>query len=108
MTTYWLSFADEKEFAGVIVVDVGPGDLEEDEAARAKLVAKDARWLKADAGVLAAIGKTIRMGINPGEEYSVLGARVPGDRDVPGEYKNRLLDESEADRAARALDRKKG
>jgi hypothetical protein len=78
--TYWLSFANEKEFGGVIIVDVdGPF------------------------GILAAIRKTIEMGINPGPGYSVKGMQVPGDA-APANFKNRLLDAAEVRRLEGGLE----
>ena len=72
-TTYWLSFANEKEFGGAIVVDVEPETF------------------------VAAVRKTIEMGINPGPGYSVQGKRLPPD-EIPAEFKNRLLGEAEVRR----------
>jgi hypothetical protein len=101
MTAYWLSFANEKKFGGVIIVDVEPGDVKEDdvkwaEMARYGPISQEEKQL-----YFAALRKTIRMGINPGRQYSVQGMRVPGE--VPEGFKNRLLGKSEAKKAERAV-----
>jgi len=79
-TTYWLSFADEEEeFGGVIVVDVEEGNLGNEK------------------GFIDAISLTIEMGINPGPGYSVQVTRLPPD-EIPAAFKNRLLGEEEVRR----------
>ena len=103
MVTYWLSFANEKKFGGAIVVDVEPGDVKEDDVKWAEMARYGPISQEEKQWYFAALRKTIRMGINPGPQYSVQGRRLPGDRDVPEEFKNRLLGKREAEKAERAL-----
>jgi len=86
-TTYWLSFAKEKEFGGAIVVDVEPEEVELEITG-----GSDTEKM-----FVAAVRKTIEMGINPGPGYSVQGKRLPPD-EIPAEFKNRLLGEAEVRR----------
>jgi hypothetical protein len=69
---FWLSFANEECFGGVVVVDLAESEIGE------------------DIPVLAAVKKTIERGMNPGPGYSVQCQRLPAD-EIPPRYKNRLL-----------------
>jgi hypothetical protein len=80
--TYWLSFANEHEFGGVVVVDLCRDEIGNEKP------------------IIAALYKTMDLGIDPGTHYEVQGQRVPPG-EIPDAYKNRLLDEAELDRLMR-------
>jgi len=82
--TFWISFANEHEFGGVNIID-----LSEDEIG-------DEKW------ILAAVDKTIALGINPGPDYAVQGQRLPTYHTIPARFKNRLLNKADADEAQSA------
>jgi hypothetical protein len=79
--TFWLSFANEYEFGGVNIIDLSEDEIGEE------------KW------ICAAIDKTIALGINPGPDYSVRGQRVPAHHAIPTRFKNRLLNEEDAQEA---------
>jgi hypothetical protein len=79
----WLSFADDKGFRGIAIVDLDGGPFNKEEA------------------VVAAISKTISLGINPGPDTSVLGSVIPPEDHIPDKFRNRLLSEFEAEQVRR-------
>ena len=82
--TFWLSFANEERFGGVVIVDMQEDELKGfDEGSR----------------IVPVTAKTIKLGINPGGEYDVLMYAVPPSRHIPEHYKHRILDHAEADKA---------
>jgi len=81
--TVWLSFADENRFRGVTIVDVTKSEINRE----------GGKW------IMAAIEKTIALGINPGPDTSVLGRKIPQEDNIPETLKNRLLNEAEANKA---------
>jgi hypothetical protein len=76
--SYWLSFANAHGFGGVVIVDLD-------------LSGKS----KADK-ILAAVSKTIELGVNPGPQYSVQMQTLPV-TEISDRYKNRLLTAAEVD-----------
>jgi hypothetical protein len=83
-TTYWLSFANDHEFGGVVVVDLCHDEIGN------------------EGPFMAALYKTMDLGIDPGTHYEVQGQRLPPG-EIPDAYKNRLLlDKTELDRLMRS------
>jgi hypothetical protein len=77
--TYWLSFANEDEFGGVVIVDLSDIEI------------GSRSWIEA------AVRKTTDLGVNPGTKYSVRGQRLRPPDAIPDHFKNRLLSEAEVD-----------
>jgi hypothetical protein len=96
METVWLSFANEKEFGGLIVVDVEWSEVAGAGLDWAEIAEKEGLALPSDQQKLffVAVRKTIEMGINPGPDYSVK-VGLGGGKEVPADFKNRLLNETE-------------
>jgi hypothetical protein len=78
LKTFWLSFANENEFGGVVVVDVRKDEI------------------SAQRAFFAAIEKSIRLKINPGPDYDVHGHEIPPDV-ISQQFKHRLLSRAEVD-----------
>lgn len=76
--TFWLSFADENQFAGVVIVDL------------------DAEEIGAERPFFAAIRKSIKLKINPGPDYSVQGHELPPN-EISEQFKNRLLAQADVE-----------
>ena len=74
LRTFWLSFANEDEFGGVVVVDLCRYEIDPDD----------------EGPVFSAVHKSIRLGLNPGQNYSVQGQELPPD-EIPAQFKHRLL-----------------
>jgi hypothetical protein len=72
--TFWLSFANEDGFGGVVIIDLD-----------GTKISLDDKWM------MPAIRKSIDLGINPGPKYAVQGHELPPD-EIPERFKHRLLD----------------
>jgi hypothetical protein len=99
--TVWLVFADQNRFAGVAIVDIGPDEIDRLKA-RSPYVPHLSHSPDGSAALfLAAIGKTIELGINPGD-FSARGQEIPQQDYIPAEFKNRLLFDADVKRLFQA------
>jgi hypothetical protein len=78
LKTFWLSFANENEFGGVVIVDLRRDEIGTERA------------------ILAAVKKSIRLKANPGPDYSIQAHEIPPD-EIPEQFKHRLLSRAEVD-----------
>lgn len=88
--TVWLVFADQNRFAGVAIVDISPDEIESLKSKAPYMPHLSHSSDKATALFLAAIGKTVELGINPGD-FSARGQEIPQQDYIPAEFKSRLL-----------------
>jgi|SRR6516164_1670455 hypothetical protein len=83
--TFWLTFTKEREFGGVVIVDLAEPEI----GAR--------KWLAAATDKAVAVCH-----LSPGG-YDVSCERLPAHLSVPSQFKNRLLNKGEVRRAQESV-----
>jgi hypothetical protein len=81
MATFWVSFANEEDCLGVVIVDADDSNATTIELETMKTI----------------VQRTIELGCNPGPDCSVQFRKIPCDYEIPARYKNRLLTKGEVD-----------